>query len=195
MSAEWHSGYEASNLGKWDVWYQDLNDDRNVLGLYGDSITYLMASAFLSDLPQVEDWGCGAGGFRRFCVSDHYIGVDGSRTPFADHIADLREYRSSTPGILLRHVLEHDLQWSAILENAVASFQRKLCVVLFTPFSKETRIIADNRPLGVDVPDISFARDDIEKHFTGLSWRIIADIPSRTQYGAEQFYCVWREPW
>ena len=142
----------------------------------------------------MEDWGCGRGGFRRFCVSDRYTGIDGSRAPFTDRIADLRAYRSLAPGVLLRHVLEHDHQWPAILDNAVASFQRKLCLILFTPFSEETRIIADNRALGVDVPDISFARGDIEKHFTGLTWRLIADIPSRTQYGAEQFYCAWRSP-
>jgi len=66
-----------------------------------------------------------------------YIGIDGSDTPFASRIADLRTYRSKAEGILIRHVLEHNYDWEAILAGAVESFQKKLCLILFTPFAAE----------------------------------------------------------
>jgi hypothetical protein len=139
----------GSALGKWDRWYRLLAVSGRQL--YGDATTYYMAAAFLSDCPQVEDWGCGAGGFAGLCKT-RCVGIDASRTPFADRIADLAGYRSDVDGILLRHVLEHNYAWSAILGNAVASFRRKLCLVLFTPFAETTRELAHNRSRGVDAP-------------------------------------------
>ena len=72
------------------------------------------------------------------------------------------------------------------------SFQEKLCLILFTPFGDETREIAHNGVLGVDVPDLSFAREDIERAFAELRWAVLANIPTATQYGVEHVYCVWR---
>jgi hypothetical protein len=74
----------------------------------------------------VEDWGCGGGGFRRFCLSPRYIGLDGSKTPFADKIVDLCTYSLIAPGIMMRHILEHNYEWERILVSAVRSFQEKL---------------------------------------------------------------------
>jgi hypothetical protein len=184
-----------SNVGKWDRWYRKLSPLRENPILYGDPTTYLMAAAFLADMEEVEDWGCGAGGFRRFCQTK-YIGVDGSRTPFADKIVDLCHYESNADGIVLRHVLEHNYDWEKILVSAVRSFRRKLCLVLFTPFSELTHELPHNRTMnravGVDVVDMSFAREDIEKHFSGLSWKLIQEIKTRSLYGREQIYLVWR---
>jgi hypothetical protein len=179
------------NLGKWDRWYQLLRLTRREAS-YGDLTTYYMAASFLADCAAVEDWGCGAGGFSPFCRGE-YIGVDGSETPFASRIADLTRYRSEVDGLLLRHVLEHNYNWPRIIEGAVASFRKKLCIVLFTPFSDTTRELAHNRRRGVDAPDLSLATEEIEAHFPGLTWVLFRDLATRTQYGVEHVYCVWRK--
>jgi hypothetical protein len=75
-------------MGKWDAWYRHLSPITTGTKLYGDAVTYLMPAAFLADVEEVEDWGCGAGGFRHFCLG-RYMGLDGSKTPFADKIVDL----------------------------------------------------------------------------------------------------------
>ncbi len=111
----------GSNVGKWDGWYRNLSAANQDAVLYGDAVTYLMAAAFLADVDEVEDWGCGGGGFRHFCVSSRYVGLDGSKTPFADKIVDLCTYRSTAPGIMMRHVLEHNYEW-----ERVARFRRPI---------------------------------------------------------------------
>src|SRR5690349_4392866 len=83
----------AGNLGKWNRHHQYLDEEL----AYGDDSTYRLAADFLNDLPLIEDWGCGSGGFRKFCKTG-YVGVDGSHSPFADKIADLEKYRSQVPG-------------------------------------------------------------------------------------------------
>jgi hypothetical protein len=177
------------NRGKWNAWYRGLS--REQPQLYGNAATYLMAAAFLADVEEVEDWGCGKGGFSLFCLGK-YVGIDGSDTPFASRIADLRTHRSNADGILLRHVLEHNHDWEQILAGAVASFRRKLCLVLFTPFAAETTEISHNRQVGIDAPTLSLARADIEAHFAGLSWRLIPDIRTPSEFGIEHVYLVWR---
>jgi hypothetical protein len=179
----------GSNLGKWDKLYGTLPVSEPAI-LYGDPTTYLIAASFFADVEEVEDWGCGAGGFRYFCLSSRYVGLDGSRTPFADKIVDLCKYRSIAQGIVLRHVLEHNYDWQSILSGAVQSFSKKLCLILFTPFSEQTKDISSNRI--IDVPDLSFRRDDIERHFDGLTWRLLANLKTNSQYAQEHVYLVWR---
>src|SRR4051794_32584940 len=99
----------TTNVGKWDAAYRNLTLATSKF--YSDATTYLMAAAFLADIDEVEDWGCGGGGFRKFCISPRYIGLDGSKTPHADKIVDLCTYRSSTTGIMMRHILEHNYEW------------------------------------------------------------------------------------
>ena len=169
-----------SMLGKWNKWYQGITK----LGTfrYGNTKTYRMAEDFLQGL-EVEDWGCGLGGFK-LVHQGKYIGIDGSKSPCTDKVVDLQEYRSEVEGIMMRHVLEHNYGWEKVLENAVQSFSKRMCLVIFTPFAEETKVIAQNIQHGVDVPDISFKRRDIEKHFTGLTWRM-EEIKSRCHYGLE----------
>jgi hypothetical protein len=180
-----------SNLGKWDQWHAKLYEDESSGPRYGDGLTYLMAAAFLADVAEVEDWGCGTGAFKQFCRTK-YIGIDGSRTPFADKTVDLANFRSKAAGIMLRHVLEHDYTWQTILQNAILSFRHKLFLCLFTPFADKTHEIAHNRAYGVDVPDLSFARSDIERHLTGLRWQLFEGLQTASQYGGEHVYLVWR---
>ena len=179
------------NFGKWDRVYKLLQVAPRGM-VYGNATTYYIAAAFLTGCSEIEDWGCGAGGFRQFCPGE-YIGVDGSRTPFANKLVELTTYRSNVEGILLRHVLEHNYNWPKILEGAVKSFRKKLCVVLFTPLVDTTRELAHNRDKGIDVPDLALAPRDIEAHFSGLHWRLFRGIESKSQYGIEHVYCVWRD--
>jgi hypothetical protein len=138
----------------------------------------------------VEDWGCGAGGFPTVLQSA-YVGIDGSQTPFADRIVDLCQYQSHVEGILIRHVLEHNDAWERVLENAVLSFTRKLCLILFTPFSETTQVLSRYWH-GVNVPDISFCRSDIERKLTDLRWELFDNLPTSTHYGIEHAYMIWR---
>ena len=63
---------------------------------------------------------------------------------------------------MMRHILEHNHDWRLVLENALASFDKKFCLILFTPFSDgQTKVLKENKKYGVDVPDISFAKADI----------------------------------
>lgn len=180
-----------NNLGKWDDWYKSLTTEDIGSICYGDDLTYLMGSAFLADVTEVQDWGCGAGGFKRFCRA-RYTGLDGSKSPFADRVVDLCVFASNAEGVFMRHVLEHNYEWQKILDNAVRSFKRKFCLILFTPFAEQTCEIAHNRQHGVDVPDISFSRHDIERHLAGLRWELFANISTSSVYGVEHVYLIWR---
>lgn len=174
-------------LGKWDGWYKDVKEMSSFR--YGDTVTYKLAADFLADMDEVEDWGCGTGGFKRF-FKGKYVGVDGSKTPFVDKVADLREYRTSVDGIMMRHVLEHNNDWKKVLTNALASFNKKFCFIIFTPFSNgETKILKENLKYGVDVPDISFAKEELEKYLTGITWRMKTH-KTKTGYGVEHIYYV-----
>jgi hypothetical protein len=157
---------------------------------YGDDLSYSKAAKFLDDGP-VEDWGCGTAYAKRFFKSP-YIGVDGA-SGFADRVCNLVSYRptawgTAPHGILMRHVIEHNVDWKTILENALVSC-KKLALIIFTPFSPQTYQMAWNP--GYEVPDISFRREDlidvIERN--GFAWRS-ESFESQTQYHAETiFYC------
>lgn len=173
-------------LGKWNKWYKKVK----VIGSfwYGDTVTYKLAADFLADMPEVEDWGSGAGGFKRF-YNGKYIGVDGSQNPFVDKVADLTAYQSEVDGLVMRHVLEHNYAWRKILSRAILSFKKKFCLIIFTPFQAETGEIAHNKKHGVDVPDIAFAKSDIEWYLTGFKWRMETH-KTKTGYGIEYIYYI-----
>ena len=173
-------------LGRWDRWYKNVKEAGSFR--YGDTITYRLAGEFMKDMREVEDWGCGTGGFRKF-YSGKYIGVDGSANPFVDKIADLRTYRSNVDGIVMRHVLEHNYDWERILRSALTSFKKKLCIIVFTPFAERTGEIAHNKRFGVDVPDIAFHKDQIPAELYGLRWRMESHA-TNTAYGVEHIYFI-----
>ncbi len=152
---------------------------------YGwDDTTYIHAANFL-DFGPVEDWGCGGSYARKF-FKNQYIGVDGTND-FCDICADLRTYKSNTYGILLRHVLEHNLEWRPILENALVSCER-LALVIFTPFGDETKQIAWNEPWGV--PDMSFKKSDITDYFSKYEWSEETIDKAGSVYNAETIFYV-----
>ena len=174
-------------LGKWDRWYKDVKHIGSFR--YGNTVTYQLAADFLADVTEVEDWGCGTGGFKRL-YKGKYTGIDGSANPFVDKVVDLQTYRSNVDGIIMRHVLEHNYAWKEVLAGAVSSFRKKFCLVLFTPFTDTTQEIAHNKKYGVDTPDIAFNKADIEHFFEGLKWRLEDNIKTKTGYGVEHVYYV-----
>lgn len=177
-----------SNLGKWDKSYAGLTEPAP----YGDTESYRLGAEFLADCETVEDWGCGLGWFRRF-RSGAYLGIDGSASPFADRVADLETYRSDADGIFMRHVLEHNYAWRAILDNALASFRRKMVLAIFTPWSEgETRELRFVERVGV--PDITFRQAEIEAMLHGLEWELRELRSSEVIYGGEHVFLINRSP-
>lgn len=165
-------------LGRWAPWYRGL--EAGEPQSYGDTTTYGLAAEFLADCKSVADWGTGKGYFQT--LRPDAIGVDGTDTPFADVVADLRTYRRKVGGILLRHVLEHNEDWREIMDNAAWSANAKLCIVLFTPLSDVTHEIA--RAPDIDVPDISFRLSDITERLAGFAVGF-TEHDTVTQYGRE----------
>ena len=154
---------------------------------YGDDVTYEKGMAFLAGHGVVEDWGCGFTRARRFAPSDGYVGVDGC-SPHADIIADLTTYRSTADCIFMRHVLEHNADWRRILGNAIRSFRKRMVLIVFTPLSPITRVIATSAELTeVPVPDIAFRREDLVACFGDLQFSE-ESVASDTQYGGEHIF-------
>lgn len=175
-----------SNVGRWDRWYAGLTEEQP----YGLTSTYQLGADFLAGCATIEDWGCGKGWMRTLVEPGRYRGIDGSWSPFADEVVDLVAYRSCVDGIFMRHVLEHNYEWQAILANAMASFTHRFALVVFTPFGDETRQIAFADDPGV--PDISFRLDDLLVFFDGYRCER-QDLTTATQYGAETIFFVTNE--
>ena len=131
---------------------------------YGDDATYKSGIAFLDGHGTIEDWGCGFGNARAFVTKSEYFGIDGS-SPYADKVVDLSTYRSDVECIYMRHILEHNVAWRDILTNAVASFRKRMVLVIFTPLAETTRVIATSDNItSVPVPDISFRKEDLTEY-------------------------------
>lgn len=176
-------------MDKWNHWYKSLKPGTSPSEFrYGNTITYSKGYEYLKSCSQIEDWGCGTGGFKTAFKGESfkYIGVDGSDTPFADMKVDLLTYKSVTTGLYMRHVLEHNYQWRQILANALDSFTEKMCLVLFTPFVDTETQLAHNLQHGVDVPDLAFKRSDITDMLDsrGIDYHI-ETISTSTGYGVE----------
>lgn len=175
-------------LGAWDGHYDNLTEPL----AYGRT-SYATIAEFVRDCEDVQDWGCGGGALKVF-LGEHqrYIGVDGSRTPYADVHADLTRYRSDACAVVLRHVLEHNDDWRDVLDNALASALRKLIIVLFTPTADETTVMF-REPDYARVPVIAFRLDDL---LDRLSPRVMHEVETvespDTAFGTETFIRVWR---
>jgi len=178
-------------MDKWNASYKNKTKEMGAMA-YGDTCTYGKGYEFLKTCKKVEDWGCGLGGFKRFIKledSIEYVGIDGSVTPWADVKADLVNYKSETEGIFMRHIIEHNFEWETLLQNAFRSFSKKMCLILFTPFTEKTKQIAYNLIHGVDVPDLSFSKNDLIKLMEqyGITYRLETYATS-TQYGVEHVF-------
>ena len=165
------------------MWWWDYTHLKEPFA-YGTDETYRRAAKFLGGAA-VEDWGCGTGYARRF-FRGGYVGIDLAQGGFADIQMDIREriapYYSQ---VLLRHVLEHNLEWERILHNV--RFARRIAVVVFTPFGDETRVINWTRNERGEVPDISFKKEDLTKHFPDYTEQ---EFETGIAYGKETLFCV-----
>jgi hypothetical protein len=173
----------TKNAGKWAPWY---NKKRLTQERYGDDdIAYQLGADWLRDL-HVEDWGCGRGWFRKFIPEHLYTGIDGTASPFADIVVDLTEYRSTTEGIFLRGVLEHNDEWRTILDNALASATKRIFIAIFTPNGQGEEI---GRTRELDVPDIALPWVEVERitYEAGFSIARSYTLPTKTAFQEEHF--------
>lgn len=178
-------------MGAWDEHHGTLDAPIR----YGADDTYVRAAQWVQHCRTVEDWGAGGGGLHRFLHTGvHYVGVDSSATPYAGVMADLVSYRSTADGVVLRHVLEHNHDWRAVLDNAVASFTQRLVVVLFTPRVGATHLLATEVGYG-DVPVYAFAREDIEAALDAVTmdWWWDEHWYPEAHYGTETMLLVRRK--
>lgn len=168
-----------SVIGKWAVW--NASDEP---APYGKSLdTYEAGAQWLADCALVEDWGCGRGFMTTLIPPERYRGVDGA-SPFAAVVADLTSYRSDVDGVFLRHVLEHNDNWRAILDNAVSSARVRLFIAVFTPLAETTHRISYAPNPGC--PDISFALADLVGPISAAGFECDVEIlTTDTQYGTE----------
>ena len=180
-----------SNISKWDKWYKDISSKPSSFR-YGDTVTYKLGADFLKDCETVEDWGTGAGGFKRFLPTA--IGVDGSDTPHAEKkFVDLVNYISTCDGIFMRHVLEHNYDWEKILTNVVNSATKKICIVLFTPLAENTVELAHNLKFGVDVPDLSLNKNKMEEIINTVNPKTVKYETHVTKTGYKQETVIFIE--
>ena len=182
-----------SNLNKWDQLYKGDYERQ----MYSDDTTAKIAGFYFADIEikTIEDWGCGFGGFKSYIKPEQqYVGIDGSPSKYADKIVDLETYQSNPDAIHMRHVLEHNLNWQKVLGNAMNSFQKKMVLTLFTPFTNVETIISDDPDFmgtGLRMVDISFELQRI----TALIDRY-ADgclrLKTPTQYGQETMFFLMK---
>jgi hypothetical protein len=180
-----------SNVGAWDAHHGALDAPK----AYGLS-SYSRIAELVANCEEVADWGCGGGALRAFLKPEqHYVGVDGSKSPYATVRSDLVEYRSPSCAVVLRHVLEHNDRWLAVLNNAVASFTSQLVIVLFTPLVDETRVMF-REPDYNDVPVIAFCMSDLLDAIPSspdLQYTVEREVPSPdTAFGSETYIHAWR---
>ena len=158
-------------------------------GSYGSHTTYTAGADYLDGLAMLEDWGCGRGFFRTRLRLSHCRNIDGSPSPNVDRVADLTQYESRVNGIFIRHVLEHEWDWQKILANALRSFEQRMMIVLFTPWSNDdiTKNIAVDAVAesGIDVPDLSFSKPEMEEILAPYHPHFVDSLITRTQYRVE----------
>ena len=183
-----------SNIGKWNDRYKDLITPV----VYGDPITYLEAAKFLNDCTEVEDWGCGSGGFISY--RPDAIGVDGSDTRFAKKkFIDLRIYTTNCEAIHMRHVLEHDMEWLSILKNALASFRYKMVLTMFVvPCDGKTIVLSNGGGnIGVDdsIPTLRISRNEMMDAITSSDVCAIDSKVMKTGscYGTEEMFFLTKK--
>src|SRR4030042_6592734 len=137
-----------SNVNKWNFWQW------NPIRVFSNCKSMDLGNKFLKDCKTVEDWGTGDGLFK-FYRKDA-VGVDGSNTPGADKkFIDLINYISDCEGIFIRHVFEHNFEWDKILFNSLKSATKKICIVMFIPFSDNDTVENKSSPNGV--PNLSIS--------------------------------------
>lgn len=146
--------------GKWN--YRGLGQVK-----YGHPESYERPMAWMDEIGgTIEDWGCGCAYARKYVQKSTYIGIDGSQNEYADKCGiDLCEYKSDCDCILLRGVLDHNEDWEKILTNAIASFKKRMVLMIFHDLGAETKVILRHAdPKFPGVPDLQFSLPDLMKY-------------------------------
>ena len=169
-----------SMIDRWAPWYKSGHR-----ASYGPDDSYNLAAKWLDGL-DVEDWGCGYGQFKAFHKNGAYKGVDGT-AGFCDCVADLGAYRSETPGLMMRHILEHNTDWRTVLENAAASFTKRMALIVFTPDGHGEQL-GFTPELGV--PDLALPHGEIAAAFSGTVRKVF--LPTATGYTGETVWLAER---
>ena len=161
----------------------------------GCDTTFKRGAKYLSGVGRIEDWGCGTAYFKRFVPVGCYWGIDHDPSADRDQAADLASYTSTTDGLFLRHVLEHELRWRSVLHNALASFRRRMVLVVYTPFVRATaehhRV---ERPAGsTSFPEIHFCRGELVRELRGVSFRLEENIPTDSPFGREHVFYLCKD--
>lgn len=185
--------HHRSRAGLWDAEYTRVETRRLV---YGESLSSRLAARLLAlpEIGSVEDWGCGWGGLSEHLAPwQRYCGVDGSASPFADRFADLVSYKSDADAVVLRHVLEHNPEWTSILDNALSSSRHRMVLVVFTPFAETTAVVRDYPNWAGTCEamcDITFAKTDLTARFGSCRWTLYEGLSTLTGYGVEHMFDV-----
>jgi hypothetical protein len=162
---------------------------------FGCDTTYKRGAAYLSGVGLVADWGCGTAYFKRFVPAGCYRGIDSSPTASCDEVADLASYTGEVDGLFLRHLLEHDLRWRRILGNALASFRRRMVLVVSTPFVRATEEHhrVPGPAAGPCLPEIRFCRRDLIRAFGSIPFRLEENIPTDSPFGREHVFYLCKD--
>lgn len=169
--------YKWDYSGIADVCYSDENCE-----------SYKKSAEFLGDT--VEDWGCGTGWSKQYFKN--YKGIDGSASKEVkpEDVVDLVNYTSNVENILMRQVLESNINWKLILQNVKKSFRKKFCLIISTPLSEQTHVGSVEEMFkfdGTDNGDINlifFKKEDILSYFTDCTVKE-ETIETKQFYGKE----------
>ena len=176
----------TDHLRWWKNWYLKLTPEG--VRMYGNTDkTYRLGYEWLKDCSLIQDWGCGFTYFKTMCRPEQYYGIDGALNPLADKQADLLTYRSVTPGLFMRHVLEHNPDWQRVLDNALASFTQRMALVLYSPLSADRtyNTMIDGKD---GAPCFSFARQDLIERFGAIKYRLDEKIPGTVPFHFEHIF-------
>lgn len=180
-----------SNVGKWDKFYA-VAPAEPVPG-YGDSEAFRLGAEALAGCDVVEDWGCGFGWFRTYLDPRvKYVGVDGSCSPHASAVEDLATRKTKVGGVFMRGVLEHNYDWDILLVNALASFTKRMVLVLFTRWTETAPHEELQFEEDYDVPTLALHRDTLLGYLDGFAWTETEIGSPETAYGIEYMFVIER---
>ena len=124
-----------------------------------------------------------------------YRGIDRDPSAACDQTADLAGYTSTTDGLLLRHVLEHNLHWRGVLRNALASSAAAWSWSYPHRSSEPPRSTTAWRgpPRAPSLPEIRFCRGDLVREFRGVPFRLEENVPTDSPFGREHVFYLCKD--
>jgi hypothetical protein len=206
LEPHWRADYPAvmaAARAQWRAWSDETIAPGNEYGerthprprRAGCDTTFKRGAAYLSGIGLVEDWGCGSAYFQRFMPAGCYLGIDRDPTVAGVVKVDLADHTSTPDGIFVRHVLEHDARWQIILHNALASFRRRMVLIVHTPFVRATAVHHRGvAPADGDLsPEIHFSRGDLVREFRGVPFRLEENIATDSPFGREHVFYLAKD--